>query len=55
MKDSVKSRLYFVLLMMSLCLAQGYVVHASQSLYADLVEKRGYTPAFYRDYFQHYP
>lgn len=55
MRTSLKTKIFFVMLLISLALAQGYAVHASQAIYEARLSKTLGTDFFMSEYLKHYP
>lgn len=55
MQTPLKTKLFFTLLLISLALAQGYMVHACQSIYQSLTEKNSNADLLMNDYLKYYP
>lgn len=49
-----KSRILFAILMVSLSIAQAYVVHFSQSLYTEMYQKKNPDSALMGDYWRYH-
>ncbi|WP_156962031.1 hypothetical protein [Candidatus Paracaedibacter symbiosus] len=55
MHTPLKTKLFIVLLFMSLTLAQGYVAHASHLIYESLARKNNYAELMMSDYLKYCP
>lgn len=54
MQTPLKTKLFIIFLLLSLSLAQGYMAHASQSLYQSLAERNNCTELLMNDYLKYY-
>jgi hypothetical protein len=55
MRSLLKTKLFAILLLISLTIAQGFVAHASQTMYKTLTENNNYAEFMLSDYLRYCP
>lgn len=55
MQTPLKTKMFIVLLLMSLTLAQGYAIHTCHSVYQSLTDRNDYINFMMNDYLKYYP